>query len=115
MNSRYEIMRKLHDEGISYEKIGQYFGISKQAVHQKLNRGPTNHFHEGSVRKVKYIGLRDWMLNNRITMTKLEELCGISKSYKSLAGSYQPSKKTIDAILAVTGLTYEECFKEEPK
>ena len=115
MNSRYEIMRKLHDEGMTYEQIGKCFGISKQAVHQKLERGPTDHFREGATRKVKYIGLREWMINNRVSMTKLEELCSISKAYRPLVGCGQPSKKTIDAILAVTGLTYEECFKEDPK
>ena len=108
-------MRKLHEDGMTYEKIGEMFGLSKQTVHQRLTREPGDYFHEGSVRKVKYIGLRDWMLNNRITMSKFEQLCGMTKMAKTLHGVCEPRKTTIDAILSVTGLTYEECFKEDPK
>ena len=51
-------------------------------------------FQPAAVKRVKYAGLRQWML-------------------RSLTGPYEPSKRNIDAILKVTGLTYEECFKEE--
>lgn len=114
MTKRSEIIRKLHAEGLTYEKIGEIFGISKQAVHE-TSKSYGDHFHEHSVQKVKYVGLRQWMLKNRVSISKLEKLCGISKVHKSLVGDCNPGKRTIDAILSVTGLTYEECFKEDPQ
>ena len=115
MSKRCEIMRKLHDNGMTYEQIGEQFGVSKQAVHQLLNRAPGDYFQEGAIKRVKYVGLRQWMLENRVSITKLESLCGISRKHRVLIGQAQPSKTTIDKILAVTGLTYEECFKEDPQ
>lgn len=116
MSKRSELIRKLHAEGLTYERIGEIFGISKQAVHQAATSKPKDYFHEMTIsQKVKYIGLRKWMLKNRVSMSKLEQLCGMSKLHKSLSGECEPRKRTIDSILSVTGLTYEECFAEDPQ
>ena len=66
-----------------------------------------------SKNKVKYVGLRDWMIENCVTVAELERRCGNLRMLASLTGKSNPSKYTIDAILQVTGLTYEECFKED--
>lgn len=114
MATRADIMRKLHDEdGMSYERIGQLYGISRQRVHQILTAPPKDHFHPMAVQKVRYVGLREWMLENRITLSKLDELCGTSRLASSVNLGCNFRKSTIDAILKVTGLTYEECFREE--
>ena len=115
MIRRAEIIRKMHDDGMTYAEIGLVLGVSAQAVHQMAeNNGFGDGFHESAVQKVKYPGLRKWMLENHVCVRDLERMCGKNKRfYKSLIDKANPSKKTIDAILAVTGLTYEECFKEE--
>lgn len=72
-------------------------------------------FQPMAVKRVKYAGLRQWMLRNRISISELERQCFPDKTcrmLRSLTGPYEPSKRNIDAILKVTGLTYEECFKE---
>jgi hypothetical protein len=115
MSKKSELVRKLHNEdGLSYEKIGQTLGISKQAAYKLGHPAAHNdYFHEDTIRKIKYVGLRDWMLKHRVTVTKLIELCGITGLKVSLRNGLDLRKSSIDAILSITGLTYEECFKEE--
>ena len=111
--NRAEMIQKMHDKGMSYDDIGQVFGISRQAVWQAAHPGPGDNFHANAVMKVPYIGLRNWMLENRVTFTALSEMCGKNSIHGSLIGKGDPRKSTIDMILKVTGLTYEECFREE--
>ena len=115
MSKKAELVRKLHDEdGLSYERIGEVLGISKQAAHQLAHRVERkNYFHEGTIKNIRYVGLRNWMLERRITVSKMNELCGMTGLKVSLRNGLDLRKKSIDAILSVTGLTYEECFKEE--
>lgn len=74
---------------------------------------PREHFEPEPIQKVKYVGLRNYLLEHRISLTKLAQISGKSNLHTSLVGRYEPSKSVIDAILNVTGLTYEECFREE--
>lgn len=115
MARRADMVRAMREKGLTYEEIGQILGISKQAVWESINvtRGFNNGIHRNVILKIKYIGLRNWMLDNLVCISELEKRCGRTKLYASLIKEYEPSKKTIDAILRVTGLTYEECFKEE--
>lgn len=69
-------------------------------------------FRESSVSKVKYTGLRKWMIKNRINIAELERQCRC-RLMQCLVKEFEPRKSTIDDILRVTGLTYEECFKED--
>lgn len=115
MSKRSELVRKLHyEDGLTYERIGDILGISRQAAHQLAqNTEPKDRFHEKTVQKIRYVGLRNWMLERRITISKLVELCGVSGIKASLSRNLDLRKSSIDAILSVTGLTYEDCFKEE--
>lgn len=115
MATRKEMIESLRGKGLTYEEIGEVLGITKQRVHQIATKGYTDKFHPESVRQIRFVGLRNWMLKNRVKVCELEKMCGLSKIYRSIVtDSYEPSKRTIDAILKVTGLTYEECFREEP-
>ena len=114
-SERAVLIRKMHDSGLTYDEIGHIFGISRQAVHQLANRriNKGDYFNESTTGRIKYDGLRNWMLENRVGLTELTRRCGHTKLYASLIGNSEPSKSAIDAILEVTGLTYEECFKKE--
>lgn len=115
MTTRKEIIANMRAKGMTYEEIGEVLGITKQRVHQIATIQHNDHFRAESVRQIRFVGLRNWMLKNRVKICELEKMCGLSKVYRSIVtDSYEPSKRTIDAILKVTGLTYEECFREEP-
>lgn len=111
LSERAEIIRVMHDKGLSYEAIGDILGITRQAVLQTVNAG--NGFRWSTVQKVKYVGLRNWMTKNQVSVAELGRRCGNIRLLASLTGNHDPSKCSIDAILRVTGLTYEECFKED--
>ena len=110
-SKRGELIRAMHEKGFTYEEIGNLLGVSKQCAWEAATKSK-NGFHESVIRKVKYEGLRNWLLDNRVNLSELERRCGGCKLRCVLYSGHDPSKKNIDAILRVTGLTYEECFKE---
>lgn len=111
LSKRALMIRKMHEQGLTYEQIGDVLGITKQAVHQASMA--TDGVREKLIQEIPYVGLRNWMLDNRISFRVLSDMCGRSLNNKSLRGEVGINKKSIDAILRITGLTYEECFKEE--
>ena len=113
MAKRLEIYRKMREEGMTYEQIGRIYGVSRQAVYDTLHYQRGDGFHWSAIKKIRWVGLRDWMLSNRVTFTKLGELTGVKNFRATIHSDCEPRKSTIDAILKVTGLTYEECFREE--
>ena len=110
---RAELIRKLHERGLTYDEIGELFAVSRQAVWESAAKDFGDGFRPSVVKKIKYVGLRNWMMENRVTLAELERRCGGRKIRSLTKSDFDPSKKNIDAILAVTGLTYEECFKED--
>lgn len=114
MGKRTREARAMHEAGVTYEEIGKYYGVSKQRawqiVHSETREG--THYHPKTVTRIPYIGLREWMIKNRVSVKELGELCG-REVFRGKPDNYGLTKKTADAILRVTGLTYEECFREE--
>lgn len=104
------MIKAMHEKGFTYEEIGELFGISRQAAHYAT----TIHdgFRPSAVSKVIFVGLRNWMLENRITIKALGTQLGMTKLNDSLLGKHEAKKSTIDGILKITGMTYEECFGE---
>ena len=58
--------------------------------------------------------LEKYLIDRDISIHKFSKMCGFSYAYMHhvLAGYSEPRKSSIDRILKVTGLTYEECFCE---
>jgi hypothetical protein len=109
MESRNEQAKKLRREGKSYAEIGEALNVTKQRAAQLVNSLPGGGLHVSTLRKIPYKGLREWMLANKVSFTKLNELCECDARRAVWNGA--PSKRTIDAILKVTGLDYETCFE----
>lgn len=63
-----------------------------------------------------YPAIRDWMQNNNCNFSALADMSGVCNQTisRTLRGASGASKYTIDQILRVTGLTYEEAFATEP-
>lgn len=108
---RAHAVRSLLNKGYNYPEIAEILGISEADARKPTRYG--DYFREDCISKVKYTGLRNWMLTNRVTINKLNELTGLTSIHQCIIDRRDPSKHTIDAILRVTGLTYEECFREE--
>lgn len=111
VSGRTKLIRRLHEKGMTYDEIGELLGITKQRAHQ-LATQVRDGFRESINRRIKYVGLRNWLYERRMNVNILEKTCG-TRFASSLYGDSEPRKSTIDAILKATGMTYEECFGDE--
>ena len=65
---------------------------------------------------MKYPVIEKYMIDHNLSLGEFAKRCGIPPLVLwrvLIRGDKQPIKSTIDKILAETGLSYEECFKEE--
>ena len=114
MDVRRRAILVMRDNGMTYDEIGEVLGISRQRAHQIAagrRKGVGDHFHKGAVEKIPYIGLREWLLENRVTITELTRLCGV-RALK-LTGKHSLRKRTVERLLEITGLSFEECFRRD--
>lgn len=110
MGKMTQEVRAMHEAGTTYREIGELLGVSTQRAWEiaRCEAREGTHYHPKTVNRIPYIGLRKWMTKNRVSVKELSELCG-----RDVFGrGYGITKKSIDAILGITGLTYEECFRE---
>lgn len=113
----------LREQGMTYQQIADYFGISYQAVAQPLAAYNPNHFHYVSESGCIYPNIRKWLNDNKVNKSEFARRCGLSNVSNNknrlncyLIGRCDPPKMMIDKILAATGMTYEQAFsKEEAK
>lgn len=106
-------MFKMRMNGVSFEEIGNKYGISKQRVQQLLQT--TIHKPRELSRKCVYPNLKKWCLEHDASFRQLALLAGITPTtiYAKLSGEVSFTQKQIDKILGVTGMTYEEAFARE--
>lgn len=106
-------MYEMRLNGDTLQEIGDKFGISRQAVFQKIG-GFTKH--DNAKDKIVFSGIRKWMIENDCSVSKLAcSLPDISYNHirNSLKGNTKPSYEFILAILKITGLKFEEAFARE--
>lgn len=96
--------------GKTYRQIAEEYGVSFQAVQQSVTRERKERFC-----RCIWEGLACWMEENDVSVKELAEKIGAS--YSSLRdwmiGKHDPSKRYIDALLKLTGWSYEDLFCEE--
>ena len=100
-------------EGHTLQEIADQFGVTKQAVSQFLPNGLNKY--ENCAKRCIYPAISRWMIKNKMSYLSLYESTGINTGTLrvALSGKSSPTKFTIDGILKVTGLTYEEAFSTE--
>ena len=66
---------------------------------------------------MKYPSIEKYMADYNLSLREFARRCDMSSSTmcRLLNGDTEPNKGTIDKILAVTGLSYEVCFREDYK
>lgn len=62
----------------------------------------------------RFPNIQRWMDEHNVSRCELTRRMGVTYNtvYYTLNGGTDPRKFTIDAVLRVTGMTYEEAFKE---
>lgn len=108
-----EEVKRLSDAGVTYQAIGERFGVSKQRIHQIVTR-PSRRRKQPKTAGIKYPRIKQYLEEHNVRVTAFATACGVTNTtmWENLRGGGM-RKSTIDAILKVTGLTYEEAFSEE--
>lgn len=103
--------------GMSFQEIADHFGVSKQCIAQLLPCSGRSYQRNRVPERCVYVGIREYMIRERMTYARLAALCGLGAAtvQGTLTGKNSPVKKTIDAILEATGLSYEEAFRRDPE
>ncbi len=99
-------------DGCTYAEVGKKLGYSQQHI-QQMFPGITE---RGLGRRPRgiYPNIERWIKENRLTRAAFGKKLGCcdQTTVHYLNGKRQPDKETIDKILSLTGMTYEEAFKQ---
>lgn len=101
-------------EGKTFQEIADRFGVSKQNIQRLLN-GVCERSPRRDLDTIVYPAIKNYMKENKLSFNSISHLCGINIGpiINGLCGKNDISKRTIDAILDVTEMTYEEAFKKD--
>lgn len=108
-------MREKLESGMTLQEVGEELGITRQRVAQLV--GSIREMREYTKTYSVYYGIDSWMKFNRVTYARFARMLGYAPSASNqrnlarrLMGKVDVSKSWIDAVLKLTGLTYEEAF-----
>lgn len=115
--------------GVTQGQLAQEYGVSLNTVSAQVRKinagGRARGYDETSVKtnlKAVWPGLEKWRLEHNMTIEDIAEAANVNRSTMQLLWNgrcrnekkqmeYGPRMSTIDKILALTGLTYEEAFR----
>lgn len=102
---RYYDYKKLYDQGFDYLEIAQRCGVSRQAVYCSLRRGIVI-----PEPNTVFPAINRWMSEHHSNILDMEKKSGMT--LRNALKSGKMTKRAVDAVLKVTGLTYEEAFAQ---
>ena len=114
---RTDLYRSERDKGKTYREIAEMYGVTYQAVAICCGRSKDGKFRAWTKDRCIYPNLRNWMNENRVSLKefvrRMDKTSGKSEAVlrSYLNGTTYPPKKTIDLMLEVTGLTYEQMWE----
>lgn len=100
------------ENGLSYRQISEKYGVSYQSVHSAVCLVDGSYKTVISERGCIYPNLRAWLNQDRRRRDRFFECMKGCTIREYLKGIRQPKKDIIDKMLAITGMTYEEMFRE---
>lgn len=107
---RKDIYIREHEEkGMSYTKIAEKHGVSRQCVHQACTFEPK---HKVKPQACIFVNLRNWMNQMGISKVQLAEMsiACYSSLDRYLTGESDIPKRVVDDLINLTGIPYEELF-----
>ena len=122
-NYRYtknrEIAIEMRDKGMTFQQIADELGVTRQRVAQYCAGVNAKYYRFYGEKTCIYVGLRDWMNENKVNITVLLQMMGYvfapesNERWKAKLSSETALKiDEIKKILEVTGLTFEQAFGE---
>lgn len=117
---RFRAMKELRDKGYTHREIAILYDISEQRVVWWLGKGDERYFKPITEKQCVFVGIRDWLNQNKVSITEfVRRVYGVYHTerrkslLKHLTKKFDMKKQMIDRVLEITGLTYEEAFKEQ--
>lgn len=108
------------EAGMTVSQIAEKYGISKQRASQITSIMRTDMFKPFTEKRCVYPNLRNWIneheygLGQMVYMMHLSPECGtVEKLRRILRGETLPKKDWIDAMMEMTGMSYERMFSEK--
>lgn len=110
-------MFSLRLDGYTLQEIADRYGISIERVRQIMKIGSMDERMDKSKNQWVYPNAVEWAERNRMSIYRIAADSGIpcSTLHNALKGKNQPKKSTIDALLRISGMTYEEFFYRPKK
>lgn len=115
-----DLYRAERDKGKTYREIAEMYGVTYQAVCNACGKQNYDRFRAWTKDRCIYPNLRNWLNENRVSAKEfLRRMDLTSGGNTELAfrtyfkGENYPKKQTIDKMLAVTGLTYEQMWEAD--
>lgn len=106
-------MYRMYLEGATFQKIGEMFGMSKQAVYQKLRL--TDHRRASGYDKIIYPHLKSWADEHNVSFAQLGRAMGskantgaTTHAKNVLTGVTKMSLDDIKGLIKLTGLSFEK-------
>lgn len=111
------LAKTMRKNGDSFQKIADSLGVSRQWIWVIIHRDGNVPYQQKLLNRVIFPAIRNYLYKNRISISQFSVLCNVSymTMYQRITGQTDIPKRTIDQILRVTGMTYEEAFKEDEK
>jgi len=115
----FKLYREEREKGLTYREIAEKYGVSYQGVAQACGKSNPNYFKYHKENAVIYPNLRKWMNDNKVSIFEMVRRCGMERCNDNairlrnqLKGKNHFRKPMIDKLIAITGMKYEELFKE---
>lgn len=106
-------IKRLRDEGLTYQEIGNKFGVTKQCI-QQLCKRMGSPIYMKAISKIKYPQIRNFLFENRMGIGEMNEIVfkGKRQHYlrDRLSGRVCISLEDAQKIAKFVGLSIEQCF-----
>lgn len=99
--------------GLTYREIGEKYGVSGQSVYTCCAKQGAMPKKVISFKGCIWPNLRRWLNEDRGRAERFFLAMKGTTILDILKGIRQPKKDVIDRMIAITGMTYEELFREE--
>lgn len=118
MTEQQKTALKLRAEELTHSEIAEKMGCSKQNVSRLLNSSVQERCYARTwrTRQIIYPEINKWLTANNISLTRFAKMCGYKTTMpirRAIIDGRNVNKEVIDAMLNVTGMTYEVAFRKE--